>query len=75
MDREIVSYADNKNKMYIEPFSVRAPERLGSLDLYHSKQGFYIRKNDKKKELTHESNNNTFFIEILFNKTYYIKIR
>jgi len=43
-----VSYADNKNKMYIEPLSVRVPKRLGNLDLYHSKKGFYVREDDKK---------------------------
>jgi hypothetical protein len=46
-----VSYADNKNKMYIESFSVRAPSKLGNFDLYHSKQGFYVRKDDQKYEI------------------------
>ncbi|HEY5267611.1 MAG TPA: hypothetical protein VII94_00565, partial [Candidatus Saccharimonadales bacterium] len=48
LERDRVSYADNKNKMYIEPFSVHVPNRLGELDLYHSKEGFYVRKDDKK---------------------------
>jgi hypothetical protein len=51
MELEKFSYADNKHKMYIEPFSVRVPERLGELDVYHSSKGFYIRKDDKKKEI------------------------
>ena len=51
MELDRLSYADNKNKMYIQPFSVRAPERLGEFDLYHSKKGFYVRKNDKKKTI------------------------
>ena len=48
MELDRVSYADNKNKMYIEPFSVKVPSKLGSLDLYHSKKGFYVRQDDKK---------------------------
>ena len=51
MELDRVSYADNKNKMYIEPFSVKVPERLGSLDLYHSKKGFYVRHDDKKQTI------------------------
>lgn len=48
MQLDRVSYADNPNKMYIPPFSVKVPEKLGSLDLYHSKKGFYVRQDDKK---------------------------
>jgi len=48
LERDRVSYADNKNKMYIEPFSVKVPKRLGELDLYHGKKGFYVRQDDKK---------------------------
>jgi len=48
MELDRISYADNPNKLYIEPFSVRVPERLGELDLYHSKKGFYVRQDDTK---------------------------
>jgi hypothetical protein len=51
MELDRVSYADNKNKMYIEPFSVKVPKKLGSLDLYHSKKGFYVRQDDKKQTI------------------------
>lgn len=51
MELDRISYADNANKMYIQPFLVRSPERLGEFDLYHSKKGFYVRKNDKKKTI------------------------
>lgn len=50
-DLDRVSYSDNKNKLYIEPFSVKVPEYLGSLDLYHSNKGFYVRQDDKKFEI------------------------
>lgn len=43
-----VNFADTKNKMHISPFSVSAPSKLGDLDLYHGKKGFYIRHDDKK---------------------------
>lgn len=51
MELEKFSYADNGKKMYIQPFSVKAPSKLGELDLYHSKKGFYIRKDDQKKRI------------------------
>lgn len=37
-----------KDKMYIEPKSVFVPEKLGKMELYHNRQGFYVRKDDQK---------------------------
>lgn len=51
MELARVSYADNSKKMYIEPFSVKSPSKLGSFDLYHSNNGFYIRKDDQKHSI------------------------
>ena len=41
----------NIDKVHIKPASVFVPNRLGSLDLYHSKKGFYVRQNDKKQTI------------------------
>lgn len=42
------SYADNPRKMHIAPFSIKTPERLGTLNLYHGQKGFCVHQ-DKKK--------------------------
>ncbi len=51
MELDRVSYADNAHKMYIQPFSVKVPERLGNIDLYHGRKGFYVRQDDKKQAI------------------------
>jgi hypothetical protein len=51
MELDRISYADNAHKMYIQPFSVKVPERLGNIDLYHGRKGFYVRQDDKKQTI------------------------
>jgi hypothetical protein len=48
--KEIVLHhvLNNHEKIHIKPSSVFVPEKLGSIDLYHGKNGFYIRQNDEK---------------------------
>ncbi len=39
---------DSVDKVHIKPASIVVPNRLGSVELYHSKKGFYVRQDDKK---------------------------
>jgi len=36
------------NKTHIKPESVFAPSKLGSVELYHGKKGFYVHQDNKK---------------------------
>lgn len=37
-----------KEKMKIEPSSVFIPEKLGKMEVFHNRQGFYVHKDDQK---------------------------
>ena len=39
------------DKTHIKPESVFAPSKLGLVELYHGKNGFYVRQDDKKYEV------------------------
>jgi len=39
---------NHKDKMRIEERSMFVPEKLGKMELYHNKQGFYVHKDDQK---------------------------
>ena len=51
MQLDRVDNNHKSNKMYIDSFSVKVPNRLGNLNLYHGKKGFYVRQDDKKQTI------------------------